>query len=112
LRTADDAPVSYEVDYLPYPRAAGVYQRAKETAEGSLYSLMSSEGLHPYIAEQSIKADGASTREAELLRVAENATGLRLFCTAFDDTGAPIEYTEAFFPASLYEFHLTLRVTK
>ncbi len=112
LRMADDVPVSYEVDYLPYPRAAGVYQRAKETADGSLYNLMSSEGLHPYIAEQSIKAGVASEREAELLRVSANDTGLRLSCTAFDDTGAPIEYTEAFFPASLYEFRLTLRVTK
>src|SRR2546421_4524481 len=30
LRTADDIPVAYEIDYLPYPRATGVYQRAKE----------------------------------------------------------------------------------
>jgi len=112
LRTADDQPVAYEVDYLPYPRAAGVYQRAKETADGSLYNLMASEGLQPYIAEQSIKADSASDREAELLRVSKEESGLRLFCTAFDETGAPIEYTESFFPASLYEFRLTLRVTK
>src|SRR5207253_5488523 len=55
LRTADDTPVAYEIDYLPYPRAAGVYQRAREVAEGSLYSLMASEGLHPYIVEQTLK---------------------------------------------------------
>src|SRR3984893_3387436 len=48
LRTADDVPTAYEIDYLPYPRAISIYQRAKETADGSLYSLMSSEGLHPY----------------------------------------------------------------
>ncbi|GCE06332.1 GntR family transcriptional regulator [Dictyobacter aurantiacus] len=112
LRTADDQPIAYEVDYLPYPRATGVYQRAKETAEGSLYNLMASEGLQPYIAEQSIKADTASEREAELLRVSQEESGLRIFSTAFDETGAPIEYTESFFPASLYEFRLTLRVTK
>ncbi|GCF07623.1 GntR family transcriptional regulator [Dictyobacter arantiisoli] len=112
LRTADDIPVSYEVNYLPYPRATGVYQRAKETADGSLYGLMASEGLQPYIAEQALKASVASARESELLRVDQDASGLRLFSTAFDETGAPIEYTEAFFPASLYEFRLTLRVTK
>lgn len=112
LRTADDTPVAYEIDYLPYPRASGVYQRAKETAEGSLYALMASEGLNPYIAEQSLKADHASTREAELLRVAVDDPGLRLSCTSFDETGAPIEYTEAFYPGKQYEFQITLRVSR
>lgn len=112
LRTSDDVAVAYEVDYLPYPRASGVYQRAKETAEGSLYTLMSSEGLQPYIAEESFKADRPTEREAELLRIAADEIGVRLYCTAFDETGAPIEYTEAFYPARLYEFHLTLRVTR
>lgn len=112
LRTADDAPIAYEVDYLPYPRAAGVYQRAKEVADGSLYTLMHTEGLHPYIAEQSFKGDKATTREAELLRIDVDAPGLRLSATSFDETGAPIEYTEAFYPGSHYEFQLTLRVGK
>src|SRR5579875_1543740 len=56
VRTADDVPIAYEVDYLPYPRATGIYQRAKELGEGSLYSMMASEGLTPYIAEQNVKA--------------------------------------------------------
>src|SRR6266516_122806 len=112
LRTADDAPIAYELDYLPYPRASSVYQRAKETAEGSLYSIMATEGLHPYIAEQSIKADTPSSREAELLRVSSSTAGVRLACTVFDDTGAPIEYTEAFYPGDQYEFRVTLRVMR
>jgi GntR family transcriptional regulator len=112
LRTADDVPVAYEVDYLPYPRAASIYQRAKEIADGSLYALMSSEGLHPYIAEQAMKGDLASPREAEILRIDASVPGVRLFCTTFDETGAPIEYTEAFYPGSLYEFHFTLRVKR
>lgn len=112
LRTSDDIAVAYEVDYLPYPRAAGVYQRAKETADGSLYTLMSSEGLQPYIAEESFKGDHPNEREVELLRLDKEEIGVRLYCTAFDETGAPIEYTEAFYPANLYEFHLTLRITR
>jgi GntR family transcriptional regulator len=112
LRTANETPIAYEIDYLPYPRAGGVYQRAKETAEGSLYTLMTSEGLHPYIAEQTLKADVASARESELLRISRQECGLRLICTTFDETGAPIAYTEAFYPGSQYEFHLTLRVTR
>jgi DNA-binding GntR family transcriptional regulator len=112
LRTADDTPVACEIDYLPYPRATGIYQRAKETAEGSLYSLMASEGLHPYIVEQTLKADIASSREAELLRIPASEPGVRLTGTTFDETGAPIEYTEAFYPRAQYEFHLTLRVSR
>jgi GntR family transcriptional regulator len=112
LRTADDTPIAYELNYLPYPRAIGVYQRAKEAAEGSLYSLMASEGLQPYIAEESFKADHPSEREAELLRLSSDDIGVRLYCTAFDETGAPIEYTEAFYPSGLYDFHLTLRVSR
>jgi GntR family transcriptional regulator len=112
LRTADETPVAYEIDYLPYPRASSVYQRAKETGEGSLYSIMTAEGLHPYIAEHSLKGDLASAREAELLRIAPETSGLRLASTVFDDTGSPIEYTEAFYPGSLYDFRLTLRTSK
>lgn len=112
LRTADDVPIAYEVDYLPYPRASSVYQRAKEVAEGSLYSIMAAEGLHPYIAEHSLKGDVPAAREADLLRIAPTTSGLRLASTVFDDTGSPIEYTEAFYPGNLYDFRLTLRTAR
>jgi len=112
IRTADASPVAYEIDYLPYPRAASIYQRAAEVAEGSLYSLMAAEGLSPYIIEQKLNADRASRREAELLRIDAGEPGLRLTCTTFDQTGSPVEYTEAFYPGSRYEFQVTLRVAK
>jgi GntR family transcriptional regulator len=110
VRTADGVPVAYEIDYLPYPRAASIYQRAGEVAEGSLYGLMTTEGFRPYIAEQRVHGDRASAREAELLRTEAGHPGLRLICTTFDQTGSPIEYTEAFYPGSRYEFRVTLRV--
>src|SRR5579859_4785033 len=59
LRTANEVPVAYEVNYLPYPRAASIYQRAKEVANGSLYNVMTTEGLRPSIAEQTMKAEAA-----------------------------------------------------
>ena len=110
LRLANDTPVALEIDYLPHPRAANIYQRAKETAEGSLYSLMASEGLHPYITEQTFKGDSPSQREAELLHIKAHDPGLRLVCTTFDETGAPIAYTEAFYSSAHYDVQLTLRV--
>jgi len=112
LRTANDIPISYEVDYLPYPRAASIYQRAKELSDGSLYNLMNSEGLNPYIVEQKIRVGTATVREAELLRIPPGEAGLHFTSTAFDLTGSPIEYSETFFPGTQYDFHVTLRVTK
>lgn len=112
LRTANDIPIAYEVDYLPYPRAASIYQRAKELSDGSLYNLMNSEGLNPYIVEQKIRVGTATMREAELLRIPPGEAGLHFTSTAFDLTGSPIEYSETFFPGTQYDFHVTLRVTK
>ncbi len=112
LRTADDLPIAHEIDYLPHPRASGVYKRAKEVAGGSLYSLMAVEGLTPYLAEQTFKGDTASDREAELLRIEPSESGLRLTCTTFDSTGSPIVYSESFFPGIRYDFQVTLRIAK
>jgi GntR family transcriptional regulator len=112
VRAADTIAVAYEIVYLPYPRAAGVYQRAKEIADGSLYLLLASEGLQPYIAEQAFKAGTANEREAELLHIPVGEIGTRFLSTSFDETGTPIEYSEAFFPTNRYEFRLTLRVTR
>jgi GntR family transcriptional regulator len=112
LRTADALPVAYEINYLPYPRAARVYQRAKEAAQGSLYQIMASEGLRPSFAEQVFKASLPTAREADVLRIAQNQPGIRLVSTAFNDIGVPIEYTEAFFPANAHDFRMTLRIAK
>ncbi|HET9922269.1 MAG TPA: GntR family transcriptional regulator [Ktedonobacteraceae bacterium] len=112
LRKADGTPIAYEHDYLSYPRAAGVYERAKEVAEGSLYSLMASEGLSPYIVKQIFKADRPTQREAELLQVATDEPGTRLATITYDQTGLPIAYSEAFYPGSRYDFQATLRVAK
>lgn len=110
LRTADGTPCAHEVDYLPYPRASGIYQRAKEIAEGSLYTLMFTEGLGPYIAEQTISGGVASEHEAGLLHIRVGEAGLRYTCTSYDSTGQPVEYSEIFFPNERFDFHLTLRV--
>jgi GntR family transcriptional regulator len=112
LRTADGSPIAYEIDYLSYPLAARVYQRAKEVSDGSLYSLMISEGLNPSIVEQNIKAGLASAREAEVLHISPGEPGLRCTSTTFDLTGSPIAYIETFFPGTQFDFHVTLRVAK
>jgi GntR family transcriptional regulator len=112
IRCADDLPIAHEIHYLPYPRAASIYERAKEVAEGSLYTLMAYEGLSPSIVEQTLRADLADARTAELLRIGQTEPGIRLFSTLFDQTGLPIAYSESFYPGSRYDFQITLRVTR
>ncbi|HLX39785.1 MAG TPA: GntR family transcriptional regulator [Ktedonobacteraceae bacterium] len=112
LRTADGTPIAYEIDYLPYPRAHSIYERAHDIAEGSLYAIMNSEGLSPYIAEQTLNGDRASAYEAELLRIEPNEPGIHFVATTFDQTGSPVAYTESFFPGTRYDFQVTLRVSK
>jgi GntR family transcriptional regulator len=112
VRSADDLPIAHEIDYLPYPRAASVYERAKELVDGSLYTLMAFEGLNPSIAEQTLRADQPDARTAELLRIDQSEPGIRLYSTLFDQTGLPIAYSESFFPGSRYDFQLTLRVSR
>jgi GntR family transcriptional regulator len=112
LRSADGRVIAYEVDYLPYPRATSVYQRAREVAEGSLYQLMASEGLIPTIAEQSIKADKMTTREAELLGAPADEAVMRLLSRVFDETGLPIAACDTIFPVGRFEMQLTLRIAK
>lgn len=112
LRTADDTPVACEVDYLPYPRASSIYEHVKDVADGSLYALMTAEGLSPYIAEELLKGDRATEREAELLRIEPDEPGIRFVATTFDATGLPIAYTESFFPGSRYDFQVTLRIAR
>lgn len=112
VRTADSTPCAHEVDYLPYPRSSSIYQRAQEASEGSLYALMITEGLGPYVAEQTIRGGVASTREAELLQIAAGEAGLRYACTSYDSTGQPVAYSELFFPGDRFDFHVTLRVAR
>jgi len=112
LRAADGQFIAYELDYLPYPRSASVYQRAKEVAEGSLYQLMASEGLTPAIAEQTIKAGTLTAREAEMLGIPTGEAVMRLLSTVFDPTGLPIAVSDTIFPIGRFEMQLTLRVSK
>ena len=112
VRLADDLPIAHEIDYLPYPRAASIYERAKELADGSLYAIMASEGLTPAIVEQSVSGDAASQRAADLLHIPAGEPGMRMVCTTFDPTGVPIAYSDAFYPRDRYTLQIALRVVR
>jgi GntR family transcriptional regulator len=112
LRSADGQPVAYEIDYLPFPRANGVYTRASEVAEGSLYRLMTSEGLTPSLGEQLIRGGTLSAREAEMLRVSAGDACLRISTLVFDQVGLPIAYSDVAFPAGRFEARFSLHIAR
>lgn len=112
VRLADELPIAHEIDYLPYPRAASVYERIKELADGSLYSLMASEGLTPTTVEQLVSGDTASQRAAAVLHIQPGESGMQLISTTFDQTGLPIACSEIFYPRDRYTLRVTLRVTR
>lgn len=112
LRTADGQPIAYEVDYIPYLRSSGLYQRVREVADGSLYQLLASEGLHPATVEQSIIAAHAQARESELLRISAGEAVMRVRSTAFAPVGLPIAYSETLFPLDRFDLRYTLRVAR
>jgi len=112
VRLADDLPIAHEIDYLPYPRAASIYERAKELSDGSLYAIMASEGLTPAIVEQSVCGEAASQRATDLLRIPAGDPGMRVVSTTFDSTGAPIAYSESFYPQGRYTLQVALRITR
>jgi GntR family transcriptional regulator len=113
VRCADSEPIAFEMDSLPYPHSSSVYRCVQELAPGSsLYQLMASEGLRPFLAEQAISGGGARARESELLRIPEGEPGLRLACPAYDERGMPLVHSELFFPATRNAFHLTLGVAQ
>ncbi len=112
IRTVDDQPVIYEVAYLPYPRATGVYQQAADLSGYSLYALMTAEGLTPYLSEQTLCGDLPSAREADLLRLHSERPGMRSTSTLFDQTGSPIACIQSFSVSDRYPIQMTLRVSK
>jgi GntR family transcriptional regulator len=112
VRSVDGVPCAHEVDYLPYPRASGIYQQAKQVASGSLYAHMRAEGLIPSLAERTITGTAATSREAALLQATEGEAGLRVLCTTYDSTGSPIASSEAFFLGDRFAFSVTLPVAQ
>jgi len=112
LRTADGQPIAYEVDYMPYLRSSGLYQRVREVADGSLYHLLTSEGMLPDTVEQSITADHAQAREADLLRIPGGEAVVRVRSITFSSVGIPIAYSEMLFPLDRFDLRYTLRVAR
>ena len=104
LRLADGEPIALMTNFLP-PAIAPT--RADLEADG-LYDCLRGRGIKPRIARQRIGARTATTAEARMLQESPRAALLTMERTAFDETGAAVEFGQHIYRASRYTFDTTL----
>lgn len=104
LRRADGDPIAVMTNYLPLAIAP---TREELEADG-LYDCLRSRGVKPRIARQRIGARTASSTEAKVLDETPRAALLTMERTAFDESGAAVEFGQHIYRASRYSFDTTL----
>lgn len=104
LRRADGDPIAVMTNYLP----VAIAPTREELIADGLYDCLRSRGVKPRIARQRIGARTASSTEAKMLDEAPRAALLTMERTAFDESGAAVEFGQHIYRASRYSFDTTL----
>lgn len=104
LRCANSEPLALMTNYLP----ADIAPDAEELEINGLYQSLRARGVHIRLARQRIGARSATRQEAQLLDEKPNAPLLTMARTAFDDSGAAVEFGNHGYRASRYYFDTTL----
>jgi DNA-binding GntR family transcriptional regulator len=104
LRSANGEPLAVMTNHLPVDIAPD----AEELESNGLYQSLRARGVHIRLARQRIGARGATRAEAKLLDEKPGAPLLTMARTAFDDSGAAVEYGTHVYRASRYYFDTTL----
>ncbi|WP_242907363.1 GntR family transcriptional regulator [Actinomadura terrae] len=105
LRLAGGEPLALMTNHLP---AGLVEVTAERLAEHGLYETLRDAGVNLRIAHQTIGARAATTAEARLLDERRGTPLLTMTRTAFDDTGAAVEFGTHVYRADRYTFSHTL----
>jgi len=104
IRYADDVPISFEVATVPEEL---VREFSKPEITSSLYrTLEHKAGLTLGGAQQTVTAQVASERIAELLDIKRGDPILRLRQISFLKSGEPFEYVRTQYVGSRFEFYL------
>ena len=106
LRCAHEDPLSLQSTYLP----AELCPRLEENdLTQSLYCLLESRyGLRLWNGEETLRARGASSDEAELLRIRESSPVMYMERVTYAATGVAVEYLEAVWRGDRYDFKVRL----
>lgn len=104
VRCADGEPIALMENLLP----AAIAPSHEELEQDGLYNLLRAQGVVPATATQSIGARNATPAEAGALEEKRRAALLTVTRTAYDSSGAVIEYGTHVYRASRYSFETTL----
>ena len=104
VRSADGEPIALMENLLP----AAIAPSHEELEQDGLYNLLRAQGVVPATATQSIGARNATPAEAGVLEEKRRAALLTVTRTAYDSSGAVIEYGTHVYRASRYSFETTL----
>ncbi|WP_043534738.1 GntR family transcriptional regulator [Actinomyces polynesiensis] len=103
-RWIDDRKLAILTNLLPVATAPSLTQL---TAKG-LYACLREAGIQMASASQSVGARSADASDAENLDIAPGDALLTMERTAYDHSGAVVEYGRHVYNADLYSFHFTL----
>ena len=104
MRCADGEPIALMDNLLP----TAIAPAHEELEHEGLYNLLRTQGVVPTTATQAIGARNATTDEAKALDEKRRAALLTVTRTAYDSSGAVIEYGTHVYRASRYSFETTL----
>lgn len=105
LRLLDSRPISLQESWIPYLLAPSLARNG--LIGGSLYRALSEgAGIEIRSADQQVKAAQATSRQAQLLKVAQGSPLLEIFRSSFTGSGDPVEVAHSFtlpiFPLSMH----------
>lgn len=106
LRLADGEPMAIETAYVPVKFAPGL--PAERMAAGSLYAMLTEQGIQLCHADQTLEAATARTYEAEYLHIRPRDPVLLIERTTFDDSGNPVEFVKSVYRGDRYKFSIKL----
>ncbi|MGH3437657.1 MAG: GntR family transcriptional regulator [Sciscionella sp.] len=105
LRLSAGQPLALLRNWLPAD-LTGITVEALESR--GLYSLLRAAGVHIRVARQRIGARRATTRESSLMADRRGSAVLTMQRTAYDDSGAAVEFAQHVYRADRYSFESTL----
>lgn len=104
LRTADDQPMGLEVASIPRRYLDNPFE-----ITGSLYAVMSSQGLRPVKALQRLRAIAIDEDRAGLLQIPVSSPVLYIERLGQLEDDTPVEFTRSYFPGDAYDFVAEIR---
>ncbi len=103
-RWIDDRRLAVLTNLLP----ASIAPSLTRLSTHGLYECLREDGIHPSAAHQVIGARVADEEQADQLGVTAGDALLTMTRTAYDHTGAVVEYGTHYYNAALYSFQLNL----